>query len=175
MRYTVPMECVSCSDQKAKLKCKLCHATICKSCAQFMEDDAFLFLDPKPAELAHDTYCPGCYDRVVATPLANYEIDLERARALPIYLKRQSRETKWLDRKADPLTVVDWPDHDQAILKLAYMALKSGYNGMVNVTMLSTKIRPGNYQTTIWTGQGTPVHMDESRMVKDRSFWDNPS
>ncbi|MBX3016401.1 MAG: hypothetical protein KF767_00825 [Bdellovibrionaceae bacterium] len=169
------MECVSCLDPKAKLECGLCGASVCKSCAQFMDDDAFAFLSPKPTSLAHDTYCPGCYDREVATALAEYEAKLARARELPLYLKKQSRETKFVVRKADPIAVKECPDHDETLLRLAFQALEMGYNALVDVQLHSTKIRPGNYQTTIWDGVGIPVNLDPERMPKDRAFWDNPN
>lgn len=169
------MECVSCLDPKAKLACGLCGSAVCKSCAQFMDEDAFAFLSPKPAPLAHDTYCPGCYDREVAPARADYDALMARARELPLYLKKQSRETKWVDRQADPVTVEACPDHDEALLRLAFQALQRGYNALVDVQLTSTKLRPGNYQTTVWDGSGTPANLDPERMPKDRAFRDNPN
>lgn len=169
------MECVSCLDPKAKLKCGLCEADVCKSCAQFMDEDAFSFLLHKPKELSHDTYCPGCYDRVVAGPLADYESQMAKARELPVFLKHQSRETKFVDRKADPISVAGCPDEKEILLRLAFRASELGYNGLVDVRLNWTKVRPGNYQTTVWDAVGIPAHIDLARMPKDRSFWDTPN
>lgn len=169
------MECVSCLDPKAKLTCELCGGPVCKTCAHFLGDEDFAFLSVKPAALSHSTYCPGCFDRDVAAALESYNARLAQARELPLYEKKQSRETKWVERKAEPVKVTGCPDREETLLRLAYQALELGYNALVDVQLSASKVRPGNYQTTVWDGVGTPANLDPERMPKDRAFRENPN
>lgn len=128
-----------------------------------------------PAEISHTTYCPNCFDNTVAPALAQYNELMEQAKEVLIFSKSQTKETRLIPRKELPLKVVDCKDHDETILRLAFFAAQAGYNGLVDVHVTSEKVKNGSYQTLKWSGSGIPTYIDEKKLPKDRSFWQNPN
>lgn len=169
------MGCVSCFKVKATLVCGLCQEELCKACAQFMDDENFAYLPQKPPVLSHDTYCPNCFDKHVAAELVAYEQMLAQAKTVPVYLRKQSKETQRIERTAEPVVVKDCTDRNETLVRLAFQALQGGYTALVDVELTSVKIRPGNYQSTVWQGVGVPVLLDESKLLRDRSLWQTPN
>jgi len=148
---------------------------LCKGCAQFVDEESFSFLKSIPAELGHSVYCGPCFDQQVAPEMAKYQEILDRAKDILVYEKTQGKETRYIKRLADPVLVADCADHDETILRLAFFAAKENYNALVDVDLRSKKVKVGGYQTTIWSGSGVPAQVDASRLVKDRSIWQNPN
>lgn len=167
--------CDGCGRSKSLLLCGACQGAVCKACAEFLDEEAFSFLPERPAELTHTTFCPTCFDVKVAPRIRSYELDMGRAREILVFDRSQGKETRLIKRTKDRVKVEDCPDRGEALLRLAFQAVLRGDNALVDVDLRSRKVRDGRYQTTIWSGEGTPVQLDESRLLKDRSVWDNPN
>ncbi len=161
--------CYLCQKTKANLHCGLCAETICKSCTRFLNEDRFSFFKPIPKELAHTTYCEPCFHNNVEPKFTEYEQVLEQARNILVFSKDQGKETRLIKRIEDPVHVADCVDYDETILRLAFFAAQSGYNAIVDVDVVSEKVRMGSYQTLKWTGTAVPVHVIEGKLIKDRS------
>jgi len=168
--------CITCqSAAKQGLACGLCAESICKSCTQFIDDGQFSFLPELPKDLAHNVYCGVCYDKTVAPALAEYEHQIEKAKQILIYEKHQGKESRLLSRKESPVSVQGCEDRSEALLRLAFLAVLKGYNGLVDVQLVPTKLKQNSRPTTIWNGSGVPTDIRSERLIKDRSFWQNPN
>jgi hypothetical protein len=155
--------CCSCLTPKATLKCGLCQDSVCKKCAQYLDEESFSFLEKVPADLSHTVYCRGCFEAKVAEPLENYNQAVEKAKNISIYLKDQSKESRLLKRKELPVRVTSCADREELILRLAFLAVQANYNGLVDVDIVGKKIRNGAYQTQEWSGSAIPTHIPDRR------------
>jgi thiol-disulfide isomerase/thioredoxin len=99
--------CSFCQRPKANYTCEMCQSTLCKACAQFLNEDSFSFLEKIPQELSFTTYCPPCYDTNVAAPLADYEAVKEKAKDVVVFFKEQGQATRLMRRKEHPVSVND--------------------------------------------------------------------
>jgi hypothetical protein len=169
------VSCTTCQKPKASLACGICHSSICKNCAQFLEEDQFSFLDEIPPELISRTFCDSCFDQRVQPLVQAYQADIEKAKEIIVFLKKQSKETHRLKRSDLVFTIEKCPDREETLLRLAFKALRAGYNAIIDVDIRADKVRSGSYQTSVWHGVGIPAHVDLSKMPKDRSFWQNPN
>lgn len=151
--------CITCQKPKAQLQCGLCHSAVCKYCARILDETTFEFLKPKPPELSHEVYCELCYLTSVNEPHLVYTEILDRARDINVYLKTQSKETRLLRRREDPVKVENCIDEQQAMMNLAFLAAEAGYNGLIDVEIKAIKVRSGAYQTTTFNGSGVPAQV----------------
>jgi len=156
--------CATCQKPKANLNCGLCEADICKGCAQFLAEDAFSFLEKIPKELAHAIYCNGCFDNNVSNELTKYDEIMQLAKNVNIYFKSQGKETRTLKRKERPVKITNCPDYDEALLRLAFLAAKAGFNSLIDVNMTSKKEIVTGYQKTFWSGTGIPTNTTEKQL-----------
>jgi hypothetical protein len=168
-------ECSSCYKPKSQLACGICNSAICKSCAVFVSEDQFSFLQPLPADLSHTTYCPTCFNSKVTDAISSYDQTMEQAKNIEVFYKKQSKETRFFSRLEKPLSIEDCADYDEAILRLAFRATQAGFNALIDLDLKSKKIRDGRYQTSSWSGTAVPSHIDPSKIVHDRSIWQNPN
>lgn len=97
------------------------------------------------------------------------------AKEVLVYLKKQSKETRLISRREDWIEIKDVVDHDEAILRLAFFAAEQGFNAVIDIEVHSEKIKNGSYTTMKWKSKGVPAHVDADRLVKDRTFWQNPN
>ena len=162
------MACSICLKTKAGLECGICHNSVCKTCAQFLDEDSFSFLKVIPEELTCSAYCPHCFDEKVAGQLTQYTETMERAKNINVFLKNQSKESRPYKSEEPPFTVEDCPDAEEALLRLAFFAVQSNFNGLVNVDIYSKKVRDGNYQTHLWSGTGIPTHIYNERVLRNK-------
>ncbi|MBC7742525.1 MAG: hypothetical protein H7061_10020 [Bdellovibrionaceae bacterium] len=169
------LTCYLCHKPKATLYCGACTEAICKGCAQFLNDDTFSFLARIPASLKHTTYCEPCFHNTVEPELAAYNRILERAKNIMVFSKTQSKETRLIKRIEDPVKVIDCPDHDETILRLAFFAAQANYNAIVDVELVSEKVKNGSYQTSKWAGVAIPAQVNDAKLLKDRSSWSDPN
>lgn len=145
-----------CLKDKAPLQCGVCQQALCKKCACFTTEDSFA-LDLKISpEFKHGAYCPDCFHQTVSPAEIEYEERLALARAVSVYLKGQGKETRLMKRKHPPLLVEDCQDREEALMKLAFAAVQLGYRILIDVDLVSTKVRHGGYQTLIWRGSAVP-------------------
>lgn len=167
--------CCVCQKPKASLTCGICQSTVCKYCAQFTDEETFAFLPQKPAFLQQDTFCGPCFTEQVAPELNAYENFMNLAKDVLVYAKNQSKESRLLSRKEEPLQVLGCTDENETILRLAFLAAKAGFNGLVDVNVSGQKVRQGTYQTTIWSGTGIPTQIESKKIIRDRSFTHYPN
>ncbi len=128
-----------------------------------------------PPELSHTVYCEGCYHGKVAGPLADYNQDLESAKEILVFFKNQGKETRLIKRLEDPIQVENCLDHQDVVMRLAFLTLKAGYNGMVDIVISSEKVRTGNYQTLKWKGVGIPARIRADKLLRDKSLEQTPN
>lgn len=152
--------CKTCRKPKAPYTCGLCQEHVCKSCAEFLDQDAFAFLKKIPEELTHTAYCSNCFDDKVAAPLADYNQALEKARDIYIFTKDQTKQTRLLKRKEEPYHVENCEDEEEAIMRMSFMAVQAHFNAVIDIQLNSKKIIVGSHKKTIWSGTGVPITID---------------
>ena len=166
--------CSSCQKPKANLACGICASSLCKHCARGLDESDFDFLTPVPKELAHDFYCGPCYDAKVAPALADYYHTVDLAKSVFVFTKDMGKEARLIKRKEAPVRVEDCPDHDETVMRLAFLAAKGQHNALVDVVISDEKVRNEGYQTTRWSGVGVPATIDARRYEKRREL-SNPN
>lgn len=128
-----------------------------------------------PSDLAHDVYCPNCFNEKISAAIETYKNTLEQAKNILVYNKSQGKETRFVKRTVKPIKVESCADHDEVILRLAFAAAEANFNAIVSVDIKSEKVRNGSYQTTRWSGTAIPANVQERQLLKDRANWDNPN
>ena len=156
--------CKICHRPKPNLVCDLCQCEVCKACVVTQKSGSFLFLEPLPPALSHQRYCANCYDREVAPTRAEYDRLIEAAKQVCVFVKGQSQETRFYRRLEKPLKVSGGDDRAETLLRLAFLAARAGFNGLLDVDIQYKKIRQGAYQSTLWEGTGVPTQLDEARL-----------
>lgn len=111
-----------------------------------------------PSNLVEGWACGGCYEEKVEPEIQNYNSEERRARQMSFFNKNQSKESRLFKRIATPIQVRDCADRDEALLKLAYAAVKLNYNLIVDVELTSEKVRNAGYQTCLWHAKGIPTN-----------------
>lgn len=157
------------------MQCGICNCSVCKNCAVFLDEGHFNFLPKVPVELSHTTYCPTCFEAQVRPALEKYEEDMEKAKNILVFFSKQGKETRLISRKEKPFKVTDIWDRDEALLRLAFLAVQAGFNALIDVDLISEKVRINNRQSLKWQGTGIPANVDERKLPRDRSIWQNPN
>lgn len=155
--------CSGCLTAKATLNCGVCEAQVCKACAVFLEDESFSFLSKIPDVLQKETYCNSCFQTHVQDELTSYEDTMNKAREIFVYMKDQGKETRLMKRSLPQLKIKDCVDKDEAILRLAFLAVKQNCNAIIDVDIKSEKVRMQAYQTLKWHATATPVQLEGRR------------
>lgn len=156
--------CCVCQKPKANLVCGICQSAVCKKCAQFTEEDSFSFLDKIPPHLTHGTYCGPCFDAKVAPELASYAETMEKAKDVAVFFKDQGKETRLIKRSNEVFRVKDCLDRDETLLRLAFFAAQKDFNSVIDVDLVSEKIRSGTYQTQRWSGTAVPANISDKKI-----------
>lgn len=175
MKKSDKVNCVSCLTNKATLECGLCTCSVCKYCAQILDEDQFSFLKEIPKDLSHSVYCPNCFDNQISKELNEYNDLVKAAHNIQIFMSNQGKETRLLSRKEDPITVEVGVDEKDVLLRLAFQAAKMNFNSVIDVEVLSKKVKNGKHQTHTYWGQGIPCNLREDKLLKDRSLWHFPN
>jgi hypothetical protein len=151
--------CSSCFKPKANLECHECHAPICKNCAQFVDDEQFSY-DPKMQTLdLTGAYCLSCHEKKIVPVQAAYDELMQRARDVSVFFTDQGKETRLIKRSEDKFTINECADRDETVLRLAFLAAKAGYNGIVDVDLTYSKSREGSFKIASWSGTGTAAKL----------------
>lgn len=159
------MEKQTCSicGKKSKKHCGLCKAFTCKKCAHDIGKEFFSFWDPIPEDLTHGYYCNTCFVTKVSPDYNTYNEILNRAKEMDVYFKKKhSKEVRLFKKASSIITVTDWPDYDDMILHLAFLAAKDNYNTIINVETSSRKIHDGSYKIILWSGTAIPANKNIS-------------
>ncbi len=149
--------CSLCQKPKASAQCGLCGGPVCKKCLEKLPENHFSYLESVPPELSHTVYCGRCFDASVAQPLQNYDQLMEKAKAVFVFYRGQGEETRLMRRTEAPISIDGIADRAETLMRLAFRAVEAGFNTLVDVDILATKVRNEGYQTTKWKGIGTPT------------------
>jgi hypothetical protein len=155
-----PVLCKTCKKPKAPYQCGLCEDYVCKSCAQFLETEAFVFLKKVPAELTHTSYCYNCFDDKVAGPLHEYNDMIQKAKDVIVYTKEQTKLTRFLKRKEDPIKVENCVDENEALMKMSFYAAQENFNCIIDVQLQYKKVTVGSHKKFVWDGVAVPITID---------------
>ncbi len=156
--------CNLCQLPKAHFECGLCQKIVCKKCSNKLWDTSFAYCNPLPPALSHRLYCGVCFDETVAPALASYEAAVEKARFVNVFYKGQGEETRKMRRLEKPLKIEKCKERSEVLLRLAFKAAEAGFNCLLDVHITSEKVRAGSYQSTLWTGTGVPLSVDEASL-----------
>lgn len=157
-------QCSTCLDSKATLQCKVCATPQCKKCVNVVGDDRLTYLDEDIPKLLKGggVFCNGCFERDVAPVLNDYDAVMARAKEVFVFFEKESKETR-LIRRSEKKFKVAGDDQDDIVLKLAFLAAKSGFNAVVDIAVKGEKRRDGSYKLMSWTGSGTAALVDAAR------------
>lgn len=169
------MSCGDCQKTKAPLSCGLCAKQLCKSCTQFLEEDSFLFNLSLPPHLQHQCYCLQCFSVSVQPELDRYAELVSQAKEILVFEKSQSKETRLISRKEEPIRISDCVDRDEAVMRLAFQAVQKGYNAVIDLELIGKKVIRDGYQKTYWSGTARPADVSDKKLLKDRSLRSNPN
>ena len=81
--------CSTCSKNRVDFKCALCDQEICKSCTEFLAEDAFHYSDEKPFDMQKNHFCINCHIQKVLPELDAYEDLLNKAKNIRVFDKSQ--------------------------------------------------------------------------------------
>lgn len=166
-------KCAVCTTKKPTLECGICHSAICKSCTDFVDENTFRYAPQIPNRLqGSSTYCLNCYTTDVIPEIEQYENLLAVAKEIRVFDSTQGKETRLLKRLEPTIEVKGCSDVPEATLKLAFITAKLGFNCMVDMELKTAKIRDGSYQTSEVNGTAIPTHLDEAKVMRDRTFRD---
>jgi len=158
------LTCKTCHKSKANYKCALCTDTICKSCAEFLDENTFSFLKSVPEELKFSCYCINCFDEKVRATFEDYNETMEKAKDIIIYSKEQSKLTRLLKKKEPAYVVENCEDQQECLMRMSFMAVKAKFNCLVDVQFNSKKIIVGSHKKTIWSASGIPITIDPNEI-----------
>lgn len=160
--------CSACGKPKANRTCSLCQVDLCKNCTQFLDEGSFSFLRQVPADLSHSTYCDACFSTSVAPALDSYHEVLEKAKNVYVFYKTQRKPIPLLSKAKDRVEVKSCPDRNETILRLAFFAAEGDHNAIVDVDIVSEKVRNQGYEKSNYRGTGVPAQIDTSKLHWDR-------
>ena len=148
------------------LKCEGCNGSLGKGDAEFVDEDTFKYLRAMPKGLKAGAYCPQCFETSVRGHLDEYNELVERAGNVNVFFVSQSKESRFVRRIEKPVQVKDCEDREEAVMHLAFQAVKLGKNSLVDVDLKSEKLRNAGYQTSVWSARGIPAQIDEAHLAR---------
>lgn len=161
---TPELVCSSCRLPKASLKkglqCGVCKVLLCKDCAYFPEDGAFSFFKTIPEDLRHAVYCGACHQEKVSPALEAYSETIERSKDVSIFYK-QDKYIPLIRKGKFQINVKGCKDKKETLLRMAFFAVEEGYNAVIEVDLVATKIKINGYQTHHWSGSGFPADVTD--------------
>jgi len=162
--------CSACFKSKAPYVCGVCGDALCKKCADFVDAEDFSFFARVPEVLSKGIFCPKCYADQVAPQVSAYADIMARAREVYIFDDTQGKESRAFSREESAIEIHDCPDRTETVLRLAFLAAERGFNGLVDVSISSEKVRNHAFQNLKWRGRGTPTHIDPKKLDRNKSF-----
>ncbi|MES2857530.1 MAG: hypothetical protein V4692_16790 [Bdellovibrionota bacterium] len=107
-------------------------------------------------------YCSPCFDKSAAQGLAKYEEIARRAGNVSVFFDDQGKETRTIKRSDFKFKIDDCPDRDETVLRLAFLAAQAGFNGILDVEVVYTKVREGSFKLSSWSGSGTAAKLENA-------------
>lgn len=156
--------CEICLSKKTAIKCHLCSKASCKLCVQFVDENAFELQDLLPENVRDKAFCPNCYDEHINEQLKEFLKTMELAKNVNVYEKDQGAETRFMRRIQKPIKILECDDRKETLLRLAYLAAKQGFDTIVDVELVSKKVKQGgSYKKIVWSGSAVPVAAKKPR------------
>lgn len=153
-------------EAKKPFECLICATPLGKREVEFIDENTFLFLTALPAGLALGSYCVSCFDAHVRPEVETYQQKLDQAKNVNVFFLSQSKETRFVRRIEKPIKVENCQDREEAILRLAFLAVEANKNSLVDVDLSSTKVRNGGWQSSLWSGRAIPADIDEANLQR---------
>lgn len=166
--------CTICNNPKANVSCRECDSAVCKSCIEFVGDDVFEFDEYTEENSPVGHYCSTCYTTEIVPRLEVYNEIVERAKEVSVFSTEKGKESRLIKRTDVHLKIDECADKEDLIMKLAYMAAKAGYNSIVDMDLVYTKVRDGSFKLANWSGTATAANLN-SRMPITNSSRRSPS
>jgi hypothetical protein len=147
--------CISCLTSKAPLQCVFCQGSLCKDCAQFVDENSYPFHPLFEKKLNLGTHCPNCFDKHTKSQADEYNQIYEKAKNIDVYFRRiNGKETRLMKRIEPALKVENCLDEDDVLLRLAFCAVQKEATAVVDIEVFSEKFKDGSYTTVVWSGTG---------------------
>ncbi len=89
---------------------------------------------------------------------------MQKARNVSMFYKDQGKETRRMSRIEKAITIENCLDKNEIILRLAFRAVENGFNTLVDVDLVSKKVKQGNYQHSVWSGTAVPVTLEPEKL-----------
>ena len=158
--------CATCLQPSPSFHCGLCQTAQCDDCVQQVSEGEFSYLKRLPPELSHRAYCGVCYGEKTEPALESYRETVERAKNVFVFYTTQRKAIPLIRRTKETLRVEECPDRDETILRLAFFAAEQKFNAIVDVEVVSEKVRDGSYQTSKWKGTAYPAQVDADKLER---------
>lgn len=122
-----------------------------------------------PKNLKHQTYCFQCYDNQVKPQVDTYNSNMERAKQILIFTKKESKITRLMKRLDAPFEVKECAGEYEATMRLAFKAVQANYNVLIDFELTHKKVRNGSFQNLIWNGSAIGVSIEPHKLPKERT------
>jgi uncharacterized protein YbjQ (UPF0145 family) len=161
--------CVDCRSPKAETTCTSCEGAVCRKCRVFLEKTDFpVARDLLPTELKFGYFCGRCYSSEIEPIRLEYDSTLEQAKQIIIIFKDSKSTLRVLKKALHKISTSGIPDRDEAVLHLAFQAVKSGFNAVINTEVSFKKVRNEGYQTAVWEAHGLPAQVKSYEGDRDQ-------
>lgn len=149
--------CDVCLKNKTPLSCDICSNVSCRHCSVFIDETSFEFLSLLPDHIKDKMFCPNCYDEKIAEEFFKYQEMLNKAKDVDIYDDTQGAETRLMRRVEKVIKVIECDGREEALIRLAFLAVEKGYDTIVDVNIKSIKSGQDSYIKKVWNGSAIPV------------------
>ena len=150
--------CTSCLTAKAPLTCIHCQSSLCKSCAVFVDENSYPYLNLFQKSVAQGAHCPSCYQEKTQEAIEDYNVLLKRAQNLEVFYRRINGKETRLMKRIDPLVVLEnCLDEKDILIRLAFVAVQRDAECVVDIEVFSEKQKEGSYSLVTWRGSGFPA------------------
>lgn len=147
-------------------QCQKCECPLRKGEVEFVDENTFSFLSAPPTGVELGSYCIQCFDAHVRPEVDKYNEKLELAKNVNVFYSSQSKESRFVRRIEKPIKVEKCQDKDEAVLRLAFLAVQQNKNSIVDVDLNSIKVRNGSWQSSLWSGRAIPADIDERNLQR---------
>jgi hypothetical protein len=152
--------CSICGQGKSIVRCGLCRKSLCKTCDQYVDPDAFALQEKKPDEWLRGHYCPSCMGETIEPALAAYEELLARARKVFIFFDTSPLPRSLIKKSNKGISINSCKDRDETFLRMGFRAAERGFNAVVEVVVERTRFK------NTWEGKGVPAHINEAKQAR---------
>ncbi len=93
---------------------------------------------------------------------------MEQAREAYIFFTTQKNPPPVVSKSKERLQVSECIDRDETILRLAFQAVRLGFNAVLETHVVAEKVRNAGYQKSAWRGTGVPAMVDADKLERRR-------